>query len=205
MTMTEWAENEVKIACKKEAPDRKDGEWDYGCACYESALKAYKSLMDDNHSGFSFGMTKNILIRLMNHQPLTPIEDTDDMWNGVSDGVYQCKRMSSLFKHVDNGKIRYSDNDRIIFFDGDISCHSSFVNHMFNEMFPITMPYYPSIYRYEVYGRTYFVDDNGVEIEKPGEFNVREIYYYITPERERVEFHKKYVEDENGEFVEVKE
>lgn len=205
MTMTEWAENEIKIACKKEAPDRKDGEWDYGCACYESALKAYKSLMDDKHSGFSFGMTKNILIRLLNNQPLTPIEDTDDMWNEVGKGVYQCKRMSSLFKHVDNGKIRYSDNERIIFFDGDISCYSSFVKTIFNEMFPIVMPYYPSIYRYEVYGRTYFVDENGVEIDKPGEYNVREIYYYITPERERVEFHKKYVEDENGEFVEVKE
>ena len=44
MSMIEWAENEVKIACAKEAPDRKDGEFDYGCCCYESALKAFKSL-----------------------------------------------------------------------------------------------------------------------------------------------------------------
>lgn len=28
MTMTEWAENEVKIACKKENPDW-NGEWKY--------------------------------------------------------------------------------------------------------------------------------------------------------------------------------
>ena len=39
-----WAENEVKVACHRENPDRKEGEFDYGCACYESALKAFKSL-----------------------------------------------------------------------------------------------------------------------------------------------------------------
>lgn len=50
MSMSDWAKREVKIACKREAPDRKDGEWDYGCACYESALKAYQSLMEDGHT-----------------------------------------------------------------------------------------------------------------------------------------------------------
>ena len=36
--MSTWAEREVKFACKKE------GECDYGIACYESALKALKAL-----------------------------------------------------------------------------------------------------------------------------------------------------------------
>ena len=39
MDLEKWAEKEIKIACKKENPDRAEGEWDYGCACYESALK----------------------------------------------------------------------------------------------------------------------------------------------------------------------
>lgn len=30
MNMYEWAKKEVEIACKKENPDRKSGEWDYG-------------------------------------------------------------------------------------------------------------------------------------------------------------------------------
>ena len=47
MGMKEWAEREVQIACKRENPDRKEGEWDYGCACYDSALKAFNSLMED--------------------------------------------------------------------------------------------------------------------------------------------------------------
>lgn len=103
-----WAENEVAIACRREKPDRKDGEWDYGCACYESALKAFRSLCEDGHSGFSIGLTKAILNRLINNKPLLPIEDTDDVWTDISDisGLkgeevnYQCKRMSSLFKYV---------------------------------------------------------------------------------------------------------
>ena len=77
MSMIDWAKREVELACKRENPNRKDGEFDYICACYESALKAYECLCDDGHSGMSFGITKNILIRLMNDVPLTPITDED--------------------------------------------------------------------------------------------------------------------------------
>jgi hypothetical protein len=77
--MSDWAKREVEIACKREAPDRKDGEWDYGCACYESALKAYQSLMEDGHSGFSFSLTRQILNRLIDGKPLTPIEDIPEV------------------------------------------------------------------------------------------------------------------------------
>lgn len=59
MSTLDWAKREVEIACKRENPDREPGEWDYGCACYESALKAYRSI------------TRDILIRLMRSLPLT--------------------------------------------------------------------------------------------------------------------------------------
>ena len=81
MDLEKWAEKEIEIACKKENPNREEGEWDYGCACYESALKAFKSLLEDEHSGFSISITKNILNRLIDGKPLTPIEDTDDVWD----------------------------------------------------------------------------------------------------------------------------
>ena len=80
-SMERWAENEVTIACRREKPDRKDGEWDYGCACYESALKAFNSLCEDGHSGFSIGLTKAILNRLIINKPLLPIEDTNEVCN----------------------------------------------------------------------------------------------------------------------------
>ena len=73
-------ENEVRIACEHErkASGTKEEEQDYGCACFESALKAYRSLLEDGHSGFSIGMTKYILVRMIERKPLTPIVDTED-------------------------------------------------------------------------------------------------------------------------------
>lgn len=81
MKTSDWAKREVELACKRENPNKKPGEFDYGCACYESALKALNSLAEDGHSGFSMSITKQILNRLIDGKPLTPIEDTDDVWN----------------------------------------------------------------------------------------------------------------------------
>lgn len=61
----DWAKREVEIAYKTENPNRKEGEFDYECACYESALKAFESLCEDDHSGFSIRMTQAILNRLI--------------------------------------------------------------------------------------------------------------------------------------------
>ena len=33
MSMSEWADNEVRIACKKENPDWNGTDFDYGCGC----------------------------------------------------------------------------------------------------------------------------------------------------------------------------
>ena len=51
-------------------------------------------------------------------KPLTPIEDTDDVWNLIDNHEngyisYQCKRMSSLFKDVyADGTVKYDDINR---------------------------------------------------------------------------------------------
>ena len=77
MSMLDWARKEIEIACKKENPNWDGNSFDYSCACYQSALKAYESLCNDQHSGFSWGMTINILNRLAEGKPLTPITDND--------------------------------------------------------------------------------------------------------------------------------
>ena len=127
MSMLEWAKNEVAIASKRERGNKPEGEWDYGCACYDSAMRAFESLLGDGHSGMSIGITKNILNRLIDGKPLTPIEDTEDVWNVCSRGknggvaTYQCKRMSSLFKDVyPDGTVKYHDNDRYYVLNGMI-------------------------------------------------------------------------------------
>ena len=205
-----WAENEVAIACCREKPDRKDGEWDYGCACYESALKAFGSLCEDGHSGFSIGLTKAILNRLINNKPLLPIEDTDDVWSDISDmsGLkgeecnYQCKRMSSLFKYVyADGTVKYRDVDR--YHGVNINCpdapyHSGLIDTVMDELYPITMPYMPADRAYKVYTEEFLVDP------KNGDFDTVGILYVITPSLERVEINRYFKEAPNG-FAEIDE
>ena len=206
MGMIEWAENEVRLACENERKKNNtpEGEWDYGCTCYESALKAYKSLAEYGHSGMGFGITKQILNRLMNHQPLTPIEDTDDMWHQhgrLKDqdyDTYQCVRMSSLFKHVyDDGRITYSDNDRIICIDVNSRATYSFglVTRIINEMFPITMPYIPNE-GYKVYCEDFLSDPNN------GDFDTVGILHAVDPDGETVEI-GRFFGDIDGEMVDI--
>jgi hypothetical protein len=207
MTMTEWARREVEIACKRENPNRKEGEWDYGCACYESALKAYESLIDDGHSGFSWGFTRNILMRLMDDKPLTPIEDNEEDWNesyryDENDQVkhYQCKRMSSLFKDVyPDGTVRYSDVDRVRMYtidEPDAPWSNGMISKMIHEMFPITMPYIPENKPYKVYVEEFLYD------KKNGDWDTEGILYVLTPDGERIDIHR-YFGEVDGKFVEI--
>lgn len=205
MSMTGWAEREVKIACERErkASNMTEGEWDYGCACYESALKAFKSLAEDGHSGMSFGFTKNILIRLMEHKPLTPIEDTEENWTSLREygdrKNHQCVRMSSLFKEInDDGTVTYNDVDRVVCIDinNGSSYSSGLVRGIINEMFPITMPYNPPSGCIKVYCEDFLTDP------KNGDFDTQGIFYAIMPDGKRVEINRYY--GENGRrFVEI--
>lgn len=194
MDLKEWAEKEIEIACKIENPDREEGERDYGCACYESALKAFKSLLEDGHSGFSISMTKNILNRLIDGKPLTPIEDTEDIWNRIcmykddEYTSYQCIRMGSLFKDVYNdGNVEYHDADRVIAYDIDepyLTYHTGLANNLVDEMYPITMPYMPYNKSFRVCFETFLTD------KKHGDFDTRGILYLIKPDGEKVEINR---------------
>ena len=194
MSMKSWAEREVEIACKHENPDRKEGEWDYGCACYESALKAFKSLMEDGHSGMSIGFTKHILNRLIDNKPLVPIEDIDDVWEylgiyGADDEGkhYQCKRMSSLFKDIyPDGTVKYSDNDRVVMVEttSDTTWHNGLTSRIVEELFPLTMPYMPADKPYRVYCEECLTDP------KNGDYDTIAVGYILKPDGERVEVNR---------------
>ena len=68
-----------------------------------------------------------------------------------------------------------------------------------DEMFPITMPYYPENGRYKVYTKLFvakgFEGDNG-------DYNTEAILYCITPKGERVEINRYYGE-KDGNMVEI--
>lgn len=161
MTTTEWAENEVRM--KKEAELKaaeKDGEsimGGYVAACLDSALKAYKSLSEDGHSGMSFAITRSILEDLMHDRPLSPIEDVPESWSDMTSGnpkKLQCVRRSSLFKDINaDGTATYRDiNNDVLeemkLCDGHISCLGSgrtpiILKHYCPEALEIKFPYIP--------------------------------------------------------------
>lgn len=187
----DWAKREIDIACKRENPNRKKGEFDYGCACYVSALKAFESLTEDGHSGYSIGITKNILNRLIDGMPLTPIEDTDDIWNmgyenNNGEKVYQCSRMSALFKTVhSDGSISYSSNDHcycIDINDPKNTYYSGITRRIIHKMFPITMPYMPGK-PIKVYCEEFLTDKNN------GDFDTMGIFYAVKDEK-RIEINR---------------
>jgi hypothetical protein len=201
--MSEWAAREVKIACKRENPNYIPGEWDYGCACYESALKAYKSLCDDEHSGFSFGVTAGILKRLLDSYPLTPITEDEDCWRNPFDYdklSQQCQRMFSLFRdRQPDGSYKYHDVERVVCCDADDQSaprwSDGFISSVIDEMFPITMPYYP-VGKYYVFVRESLYD------EANGDFDTIEIVRIKKPDGSIIEPGLYYKETDSG-FVQI--
>ena len=207
----DWAEREVAIACGKENSIKKDREFDYDCAFYKSALKAFKSLCNDGHSGLSMKITQSILNRLINGQPLTPIDDTDDIWyerHHYKEGnkLYQCKRMSSLFKDVyADGTVEYSDNNRLYCVNinnPNDTYYSGLVRRIVDKMFPITMPYMPGT-PIKVYCEDFLTD------KKNGDFDTIGVLYALKTEngeQKKIEikrFFREPKDNEEYDWVEI--
>ena len=201
--MLAWAKMEIEAACKHERAEAPEEEFDYGCACYESALKAFESLCEDGHSGFSIGLTKQILNRLIDGKPLCPIEDTEETWNcvcntnGLPEGktIYQCKRMSSLFKYVyADGSVKYRDNDRFIMIEKvtDTVWSSGLVDKILEELYPITMPYIPSDKPYKAVCEEYLTD------RKNGDFDTVGILKVVEPDGKTVEINRYFKDVPDG-------
>lgn len=203
MNMIEWAENEIRIALARE--NENDSSYEYIKACHESALKALKSLCGAGHSGMSISVTRNILDRLIKHQPLTPIEDTEDVWTetehlGMREDnrikVYQCKRMGCFWKEVfPDGTIRYNDYDRAYganINDPEITYHSGLTTRIVDEMYPIDMPYCPPNRPYMVYTEEFLCDARNCD------FDTVHIHYIQTPEGDKVDVNRVFIESKLG-------
>lgn len=197
-----WAELEIERACNREK-EMCEHDYTYVCGCYESALKAYKSLEEDGHSGLSISFTKMILDRLIEHLPITPLEDLEEDWELVDEyndeKSYQHKRYSGLFKTINkDNKIRYNDVNKSYAVDVDnphASYYNGLINSIITEMFPIKFPYYP-IGSIKVFCETFLVDP------KNGDYDTKGILYGIAPHGERIEINK-FFHEENGEFKEI--
>ena len=198
MDRKEWAKNEIEMFKEK----NKEG-YEYTISCMEAAYKAFEVLCDQGHSGFSIGITKRILNDLIDGIPMIPINEYNiSEWKMVNSyknkTIYQNSRMTSLFKHVyHDGRVKYSDADRIIAFDiGDtIGYYSGFVSDIINKMHPIKFPYYGNE-ELKVYTESFLTD------EKNGDYDTFGILYVDSKKYGREEINR-YFTERNYKFVEI--
>lgn len=207
MGMLEWAKKEIEIAKKREKEDEPERVFNYGAMCYASALRAFESLAKDGHSGMSIGFTKQILNRLIDGKPLTPIEDTEDMWSECwkkedSSVTYQCKRMGSLFKDVyEDGTVKYQDTERaycINISESDAPYYNGFTMGIYNELFPITMPYMPED------GHDVIICNELLTDPENGDYDTKAILYVKRTNGERIDINRYFKETDEG-FEEISE
>lgn len=212
MTMTEWADNEVDKVLKEmadrpiadgEDAEMRKGSQEYAGSCYKSALKAYKSLMEDGHSGLSFSITASILEKLMYEIPLTGIKEDEPCWEKntsfTSVETYQCTRRFSLFKDVyPDGRIEYHDNDAArcteVNEDGRESnwgC-GKFICSIIEQMIGhplVQFPYFGYRHPYKMYRKCY----NTVNGE-PGSYNAYWLQYLKCPDGTKMPVNRFFIE-----------
>lgn len=205
MEVREWAKNEVKIACELE---RMYAGSDCDVTCYQSALEAFNNLIDDDPNGVSIELKKQILMRLIAGLPLSPISEENSTWDLFriyedKSREYLSSRFNRLHKIVyPNNTIEYKDYLRTICVDLD-SVDGSFyysrlVSDVINDLFPIKLPYFPSVRNYKVCCDTFLFDKTN------GLFDTRAILNATTPDGDIVEINR-YFADKNGVLEEIDE
>lgn len=217
MNLETWAEKEIEMACQRERESAiragHEENAGYGIACYKSALKAFKSLLEDGHSGMSISITGQILNRLILGEPLSPITGEEDEWEDTSygsmpEGVieeHQNKRMSSLFKYVyADGDVQYRDVQRVICYESShddihegVPFRNGFISRTIDEVKPITLPYVPQ--HFEAYVTECLYEENG------GDFDTMMIDYMVdTDTQEEFLIRRYFKEDpESYKWVEI--
>lgn len=108
--------------------------------------------------------------------------------------------MSSLFKNVaEDGTVTYSDVDRsycINIKNPNYSYHNGFVKRIYDQMYPITMPYMPS-------NKTdVIVCDELLTDPKNGDFDTIAILYIQRANGEKVEVNRYFKEGDES-FIEI--
>lgn len=117
-------------------------------AICEHVIKLIDVFAKEGHSGSSAPYAINMFKKLAMFEPLVPLTGEDWEWNEVSDGVFQNKRCSRVFKQADRFNGQAYDIDGIVFYEwhtdpesgerykSHFTCSDSFV--------PITFPYTPT-------------------------------------------------------------
>lgn len=189
----QWARREADLAVKDAEEKNKDGhgDVDYYRACLASALKAYASLIEDGHSGFSLEATKRLLNRFIEGKPFTPITEEDEFVTepNISSEIEFCDRYKALnrMKNAD-GVYEYSDTNRVTYrvIDGK-SFHNRRATEAIDELYPITFPY-SADEKYIVVGREHYKD------ETRRDYDAMSLDYVILPDGTEAPIERYYIE-----------
>lgn len=120
-------------------------------------LNMYKNINETGEFRFLIkSQLMNLLNELFDVKPLTPLTEDEDEWDDISKNFgteskfgykkYQNKRYPELFKNVYScGKTEYHDNNRVTCYDPimDTTFNLGLINKIYDENFPIEMPYMP--------------------------------------------------------------
>lgn len=132
MELYEYAVEELKRLRKDNEPDEMQDEIE------KAILEVVKVFSEQDHSELSASYCISILHRLLQYKNITPLTGEDDEWLYVTEGVYQNKRRSTVFKQADRFNGQAYDIEGIIFSDdGGKTWYTNI-----NSFVPITFPYY---------------------------------------------------------------
>lgn len=117
-------------------------------ALCQHVLELLQMFSDEGHSGTTALYTVNLFEKLALFKPLVPLTGEEWEWHEVSEGVFQNKRYSSVFKQADrfNGQA-YDLNGRVFYeWRTDPETGKKFKSHYTNRdsLVPITFPYMPT-------------------------------------------------------------
>jgi len=91
-----YAESELnRIGMTEDSPD------EMNVMMRKHIVHMVKEFSNEGHSGFSGRYALNILTKLLDFKPITPLTGADDEWNDVGEDYWQNKRCSSVFKKAD--------------------------------------------------------------------------------------------------------
>lgn len=119
-------------------------------------LKLLTVFSEEGHSGTTAPYTIRLFSELAGFEPIAPLTGEDWEWNEVSDGMFQNRRCSHVFKSADRFNGQAYDINGVVFYEwvtdektGE-KFKSSFTSK--DSVIPIMFPYTPSTEYREVKG-----------------------------------------------------
>jgi len=103
MALIEYAKQELELS------GMFDKDADYGGELAKSVMELIEVFSKQGHSGQSADMVSNLFNKLSRLEPLSPLTGKDEEWSQITDGVFQNKRNSAVFKEDKDGKAYFID------------------------------------------------------------------------------------------------